>query len=146
MPRFKLLHGQHIENDANGKERRYRRGDVFESRDELDKKFDEFPGAMGPKFQRISREEYRPEDLSVEELESLLAKKRAQAAVAADDDNSKAAAAVFAECTMEELQAHAAEEEISLDGCTTREQVIGRLLQAQCEAAAASPALSAAHA
>lgn len=57
MPYYKVLVGEHIQNDPTGKERRYKVGEVFENNGEMVQL-----SSVGnaPKFQRVSEDELSP--------------------------------------------------------------------------------------
>ena len=106
MPKFKLLSGRHTENDPTGKidpvtklpvSVTYKAGDVFASKSDLDKRFNQPP--MSIKFERIH--------------ETPVA--AAQQAAISDTLDAM---------TVEELKAYAESEELSLGKAKTREEMV----------------------
>lgn len=106
MPKYRLLVGQHIQNDVETKkEVTYNAGDTFVSESLLEK-FNS--SGHSPKFERLQ------DDVKVETLK--------EAAVAKHGDP-------YDTMTVAELQAHAHEEEIDVRRARTKDDII-KLLRA----------------
>lgn len=126
MPKFRVLSGRHCEGDRDPVTNKliiYNQGEVFESKTDLDKRFNH---PTGVKFERVS-------DATVVSRAPL-----AQAAAAgfnSAEGAKKGTQPAFTSndlevMTLDELKKLAAEEEVDLGGLTKKADIIARIQSA----------------